>query len=60
MKITKRYHCLISSSGWVAHCVLLQKQHQNLRVEQEGLSRISLEYLNKYMWYTNNHSENSV
>ena len=34
------YHCLISSSGWVVHCVLLQKQHQDLRVEQEALSRI--------------------
>ena len=42
MKITKgyMYHCLISSSGWVAHCVLLQKQHHDLLVEQEGLSRI--------------------
>ena len=38
MKTTKGY--LISSSGWVAHCVL-QKQHHDLLVEQEALSRIS-------------------
>ena len=45
MKITKGYHCLIFCSGWVAHCVLLQKQHHDLLVEQEALSRISFKGL---------------